>query len=487
MSIKNNIDAIGIISYNIKMNLAQNKTQPTPVIASEAKQFTKPQKESGLPCVSNAIGMTKTHSVDSLAGVLKFTTELGKCHLLENKRNRQKQWTPEKRRRQATLINDNKPWLKSTGTKTATGKAVSSKNNYKHGFRSADYREILRLLRMQRGFVRQISRDTHEKIREMRAIHANKRAMDKKVISIEQKSRQIKQFLGEEGVSVSLREVKQMVKAATGYGEEDFITRPDTPLSTEQNQMLDEMTSRRALREPLYRILGMREFWGLEFEVTPDTLDPRPDTETLVEVALKFAKNHPKTLSSIADETPLSGKSVSAIKKAGFCFLDLGTGTGCIPISLLSELPQATAVAVDISTAALDVARRNRQKHGLENRLVLAQGDWFNGLEGQKFDLIVSNPPYISEADITNLEQEVRNHDPKLALSGGDSGLEAYKKIIFGLKNHLNIGGKAYFEIGIGQLESLKGLVEDSGLIFCDSYADLSGIPRVVEIYRGDK
>jgi release factor glutamine methyltransferase len=166
--------------------------------------------------------------------------------------------------------------------------------------------------------------------------------------------------------------------------------------------------------------------------------------------------------------------------------LDLGTGTGCIPITLLTELPNATAVAVDVSADALDVAHTNAKKHGVDDRIEFVQDNWFDNVDGV-FDIITSNPPYIPASDIPTLSVEVQNHDPILALSGGNSGLEAYKKIFSSLNDFLKRDGRAFFEIGQNQHESVMRLVDESNLLLRDSRADIGGIPRVVEISCGDK
>lgn len=261
-------------------------------------------------------------------------------------------------------------------------------------------------------------------------------------------------------------EAKRLIEGVTGLQSFDFITQPEKLIPQDQLKLVDEYASRRLAGEPLSKILGIKEFWGLEFIVNEHVLDPRPDTETLIETVLKW---------------------VGARKSEPLKILDLGTGTGCIPITLLTELPNAVAVAVDISEEALNIARQNADKHNLSNRITFVQGNWFDGLEGQYFDIITSNPPYIPNPDIESLSLEVKNHDPILALAGGDSGLECYKIIISSLKIFLNGENKAFLEIGFGQLESLSRLVDDSNLFLCDSKADLAGIPRVVEISCGDK
>lgn len=280
--------------------------------------------------------------------------------------------------------------------------------------------------------------------------------------------RKISGQLAEAGIDTPERDAEAFIEAVTGLGSSDFITRPDAVILATHRDSLEKYVARRLAGEPVYRILGVREFWGLEFEVTPDTLDPRPDTETLIEAALKWVRQQ-------------------NLQDAPLRIVDLGTGTGCILLSLLSELPNASGVAVDYSYDAALVARRNAQKLGLDGRFSIIQGDWMSALAPESFDLIVSNPPYIPNLDIATLSPEVKNHDPILSLSGGNDGLDCYKKIVSALKIHLKQHSHAFLEIGIGQLPDLSRLVDESNLCLCDSVADIAGIPRVVDISRGDK
>lgn len=280
--------------------------------------------------------------------------------------------------------------------------------------------------------------------------------------------RQIKQQFADAGIETPDLDARALISHHTGLQQADFILLRDHLLDSKVIENIDADVQKRLKGEPVSRIMGVREFWGLEFKVTPDTLDPRPDTETLVETALKWVK------SQGLDQKPIR-------------IIDLGTGTGCIPIALLSELPLATALAVDISEAALDIARHNAEQNGVLGRMDFRQGSWMDGLEGENFDLIVSNPPYISAPEIENLSPEVKNHDPILALSGGDDGLDCYKKIIFYGKMHLNSMNRMFLEIGFDQQKSVSRLVEESNLCVCDSHPDIAGIPRVLEICRGDK
>lgn len=245
----------------------------------------------------------------------------------------------------------------------------------------------------------------------------------------------------------------------------DITAFPEKILNHDVFDDIEADLRQRLSGKPLSKIFGVQQFWGLDFIVSEDVLDPRPDTETIVDIAVRKLKSYPpKTI------------------------LDLGTGTGCLAISLLCEFENAHAVAVDKSPQALGIARKNAAKHGVLDRLELFQSDWWSHIpDSQTFDLVVSNPPYIRESVIPCLMPEVKNHDPILSLDGGKDGLQAYKKIFSRLFLHLNDGGKVLLEIGFDQAGELTRLSEESGFTVNQVHADLSGQPRVVEISNGDK
>lgn len=283
--------------------------------------------------------------------------------------------------------------------------------------------------------------------------------------TVDEITRRLRGALAAAGVDTAALDARIFVRQGAGFSDADLITNGQALLPVQVIEKIENMLSRRVAGEPVSRIVGGREFWSLFFKVTQDTLDPRPDTETLVAAALKNAPL----------DRPIR-------------ILDLGTGTGCILISLLTELPHATGVAVDINPGALAVARENAIRHGVESRIEFRHGSWFEPIgQSESFHLIVSNPPYIPAKDIESLSREVRKHDPILALSGGDDGLDAYKIILDGMKKHLACGGRALFEIGQGQEGDLTRLVEDSTLYVRESYTDLGGIVRVVEMSCGEK
>lgn len=218
-------------------------------------------------------------------------------------------------------------------------------------------------------------------------------------------------------------------------------------------QHLDWMLMRRAQRWPVSHILGEAPFWGRMFEVTGDTLAPRADTETLVSQALSVPFDR---------------------------LLDLGTGTGCLAITLLAERDRAAGIATDISEAALAVAGRNAARHGVSGRITLTLADWAQGLSGP-FDLIVSNPPYITQTAYAKLMPEVREHEPQIALTPGGDGLGAYRHICAATPGLLTPGGWLMVEVGYDQGRAVKILMQAAGLERVDVVQDLTGTDRVVK------
>lgn len=217
------------------------------------------------------------------------------------------------------------------------------------------------------------------------------------------------------------------------------------------------LIARRAAREPLAHITGTRGFWSLDLKVTPAVLDPRPDTETLIECVLQQVED----------------------KAAPWRILDIGTGSGAVALALLSEMPCVTAIATDISADALAVATENATANGLAQRISFIQTSWAAGIKGP-FDIVVSNPPYIPSHDIAELEPEVRQHEPHLALDGGPDGLAPYRNILHALPSLAAPGALIGFEMGFDQAEALTQLMEKAGIIAPTTQHDLGGNPRVV-------
>lgn len=231
----------------------------------------------------------------------------------------------------------------------------------------------------------------------------------------------------------------------------------DQPLEDKELSAFRVAVKQRAARLPVAYIIGSKEFMGLDFEVTPAVLIPRPDTEILVEAALSRL--------ALAEQP---------------CILDLGTGSGAICISMLANLPTAKGITVDISAEALTVARRNAVKHQVDQRLIFYQGDLFTPVKGQKFTAIVSNPPYIPKRDIPGLTPEVQQ-EPNLALVGGEDGLDFYRRIVQEGRDYLAENGFIAMEVGIDQARPVAAMAEKTGYYkVSDIIKDYGGIERVV-------
>jgi len=236
-----------------------------------------------------------------------------------------------------------------------------------------------------------------------------------------------------------------------------LIAHSEDEISANQKILFESCVRRRAKHEPFQYIVGHQEFYGLEFEVTPDVLIPRRETEILVEQAIEI---------------------LSTSENPRFC--EIGVGSGCISVAILANVASAKAVGVDISEAALDVARRNAERHNVSERLTLFQSDVFTEVEG-RFDLIVSNPPYIPRGHIDSLQAEVRDHEPHQALDGGQDGLDIIERIVREAPNFIEPRGFLLLEIGFGQAESVADLFDLEIWTRPDFFPDLQGIPRIVK------
>lgn len=262
---------------------------------------------------------------------------------------------------------------------------------------------------------------------------------------------------------------------------------PEEEISASDAERFSTLVRRRAAGEPTQHLTGKQEFWGLEFEVTPDALIPRPETEHVIEVAL--------------DRLALRERRAGRPQKtdgAGLQIADIGTGSGCIAIALAKELPGATFVATDISPAALTVARRNAKRHGVTDRVRFVEadlldksGEWQVASGEQKpprgrlsFDVIVSNPPYIGRLEAATLMREVREHEPEVALYGGEEGYELYADLIAQAATHLKAGGILVLELGHNSLPAVRPLLDSSTWTNIGVTNDLAGIPRVLAAER---
>ncbi|WP_430641597.1 peptide chain release factor N(5)-glutamine methyltransferase [Bradyrhizobium embrapense] len=260
-------------------------------------------------------------------------------------------------------------------------------------------------------------------------------------------------------------DARLLVGAALGLDLTGMVKAAKRTLTHDEADRLEDLARRRLAGEPVARILGIKEFWGLPLHLSAATLVPRPDTETVVERALELLR---------AD-----GASDRALRIA-----DLGTGSGAILLALLSELPNAHGFATDISAAALRTASRNAAELGLGDRATWIACDYGSALTGA-FDLIVSNPPYIPSADIAGLDIEVRAYDPRAALDGGADGLDAYRALVSQSAGLLTSGGFLVVEVGRGQSGQVEALMTASGLSPTGPpKADLGGVPRAVSARR---
>lgn len=264
------------------------------------------------------------------------------------------------------------------------------------------------------------------------------------------------------GIDTPELDARLLAELAFGMQPLELVNREREAVPTEALARLEGYAARRLRGEPVVRIIGEKEFWGLAFGLNAATLVPRPETEMLVRRGLD----------------QLAGRVHKSL-------LDLGTGTGCIPIAILSESPSAVAVAVDLSAEALGAARSNAERHRVAGRLELRQGSWFDPLrEGERFDLITSNPPYVERAAIDTLPPEVKDHDPRLALDGGADGLDAYRVVVGEAIHWLKPGGALAVEIGSSQAAEVRALFLMAGFDDVSVETDLAGLDRVVVGYH---
>jgi release factor glutamine methyltransferase len=261
------------------------------------------------------------------------------------------------------------------------------------------------------------------------------------------------------GVDGARLDARLLVAHGLGRDPGWLIGHPEAMLTIDQLSEIAALVRRREAREPLAYILGVKEFWSLEFKVSPATLIPRPETETLVDVVL----------------------ARMAERDAALRVLDLGTGSGCILLSILHERPNANGVGIDQRAAALDIARRNAATHGLSARSKFLEGDWWSALgvgESAGFDVVISNPPYITEAEMHELAPEIIEFEPHGALQAGVDGLDCYRQILPGLIGRLRPGGLFVGEIGYRQGDEALQLARDNGLEKLEIAADVAGLPR---------
>jgi release factor glutamine methyltransferase len=269
--------------------------------------------------------------------------------------------------------------------------------------------------------------------------------------------------LREAGIATPELDARLLLCHAAGLSHEAYVAGAGGPVQPATLARFGTAIDRRLKREPVARITGTREFYGRGFTIAPPALDPRPDTETLIEAAL-----------AVVERRGWRDRTLS--------LLDLGTGTGCILVTLLAELPRAQGLGTDLSPSALALAAANAVRLGVGSRAAFMAADWLDGIAG-KFDLVLSNPPYLASGEISGLAPEVAAYDPMLALDGGPDGLDAYRRIAAGASAVLAEGGRLLVEIGAGQAAQVSDIFRAAGLKLDPSQAigrDLAGRPRVV-------
>jgi release factor glutamine methyltransferase len=255
-------------------------------------------------------------------------------------------------------------------------------------------------------------------------------------------------------------EARMIIEHFTGTERKDAIASPGRPILPGELARIDDALSRRLAGEPVHRIFGWRDFYGLRLKLSPDTLEPRPDTETLVDAVLPFLRE--------------------AVRREGRCrVLDLGTGTGAIALAIAAQVPEAIVTATDISAGALDTAMENATGLRLSARFIPLVSDWFSAVDG-KFHAIVSNPPYIETQAIGGLQPEVKLYDPIGALDGGVDGLDPYRAIAAGAAEHLGENGIVVVEIGEGQGRHVALIFAEAGFRKVSAHCDLAGTERAL-------
>ena len=272
-----------------------------------------------------------------------------------------------------------------------------------------------------------------------------------------------KNHLSRNRVAEAAREARSLMGFVLGKNQAFIRAHPEYTLTAEERGLFIEAINRRGRREPFQHIVGRQEFFGLEFEVTPDVLVPRPETEHVVEKALEL-------VGEVRD--PIS-------------FADIGTGSGCIAISILKNLPKTVCVATDISHRALRVAKRNAQAHGVQDRVDLVCANIFEPFsETGLFDLVVANPPYVPVRDIDGLQPEVRDFDPRVALTDGADGISIIRRIFEQAQPRLHPAAPLIMEVGFRQADEVKGFASEEIWSEFAFVHDLQGIPRVIVVWK---
>ncbi len=281
-------------------------------------------------------------------------------------------------------------------------------------------------------------------------------------VSVSEATRLLAQTFCLAGIEEPEVDARALLSHALQLERAQLISHSERILDTQEAATISAFAIRRLKREPVSRIIGRREFWNVMLQLSPDVLDPRPDTETVVEAALDYIVR-------------------GGLRMERLRILDIGTGSGALLLALLSELSNALGTGTDISTAALAVARGNAERHGFASRCTFVACDIAAGVQGP-FDLIVSNPPYVAHGDIATLAPEVRDYDPVVALDGGSDGLDGYRAIAADAGRLLAPGGRLIVELGAAQEGAVRALFTKAGLTVGKARDDLSGIARALSV-----
>ena len=279
-----------------------------------------------------------------------------------------------------------------------------------------------------------------------------------KVMTIFEALKSASEILRASGVGNAVREAKYLLAFVLNVNQTYLVAHSEYEIPFEEEKRFKDFVTRRARREPFQYIVGRQDFCGLEFSVTPDVLIPRPETEMLVEAAIEILRT-----------------------KENSTFCEVGIGSGCVAVSILHSIETASAIGLDISEKALKVAKKNAESHRVLERLKLRISDVFENLSGEKFDLIVSNPPYIPREDMRALQAEVRDFEPRAALTDGGDGLSIIEKIIDGAPKFLRSGGFLVMEIGINQADDVQAMFDVKIWRELKILPDFQGIPRTVK------
>lgn len=265
------------------------------------------------------------------------------------------------------------------------------------------------------------------------------------------------------GIADGAQDARLLIAGLLKLSSTAFATDGARLLDASERAMIEDALARRVAREPVHRILGHRAFSRLDLMLSPETLEPRPDTEVLVDTLVPHA--------------------LRMVAGGGCRILDLGTGTGAICLALLDLVPGTTGIGADLSAGALETARRNADINGVAGRFETVESDWFAAVTGV-FDIIVSNPPYIVRSVVGTLDEDVRLHDPILALDGGDDGLDAYRAIAAGADAHLRENGLVAYEIGYDQKDQVTAIMREQGFVRIEAVQDFGGNDRVLVFTR---